>query len=59
LLRQRTVEAEILADELDGFGVGIGPCREASRVAGQQMDEQEDEKADEEQRRQQTEQALG
>ena len=48
LLRQRAVEAEILAHELDGLRIRIRPRREARRIAGQQMDEQEDERADDE-----------
>ncbi len=58
LLRQRPVEPEILAHELDGFEVGVRPGCKPRRIARQQMDEQKDEKADQQQRRQQAEQAL-
>jgi len=59
LLRQRFVESEILADELDRFRIGVRSGGEPRRIARQEVDEQEYEEADKEQRRQQPEQALG
>ena len=58
LLRQRLVEAQILAHQRDRFRRRVGAGGKARRIAGQQMDEQEGQRADQQQRRDQPEQAL-
>ena len=41
LLGQRAIESEVLADQLDGLGRGVGTRGETRRIAGQQVDEHE------------------
>jgi hypothetical protein len=51
LLDQRLVEAEFLADLLDGFLAGRGPGEIGGRVAGQRARQQEGDDHDPDQRR--------
>ena len=58
LPRQRLIETEVLAYELDGFRRRIHAGREARRIAGEQMNKEKDEQRDDQQRRQDAQQPL-